>query len=164
MGMISSKLEIPIQLHFIILLRIFSLIFSFPLGFNPVTRTLTKVMLLHLKKCLMQKSLYKCDIFMNELHNFERVENYDKILLHKIPMPLSITGSILQEQHFLNENSWRNFLTALSIGFAKSKLNAKHNEVFVTISSQGLLVSHKVLINVNAFVCAIIYDVRYLSS
>ena len=79
---------------------------------------------------------------MNELHNFERVENYDKIILHKIPMPLSITGSILQEQHFPNEISWTNFLTAFSIGFAKSKLNAKHSEVFVTIS-QGLLVSHR---------------------
>ena len=92
--------KLLIQLHFILLLWILLfLIFSFPPGFNPVTRTFTKVVLPYLlkKKCLMQKSLSKRDIFMNELHNFERVENYDKILLHKISIHLSITGSILQE-------------------------------------------------------------------
>ena len=59
MGMISSKLEIPIQLRFILLLRILLfLIFSFPPGFNPVTRTFTKVVLPYLlKKVLSAKKV-----------------------------------------------------------------------------------------------------------
>ena len=94
--------------------------FSFPPGFNPVTRTFTKVLLPYLlKKCLMQKSLSKCDIFMNELHDFERVENYNKILLHKISIHLSITGSILQD------HPCRNFFDCIINRLRKIKTERK---------------------------------------